>query len=233
MKAFFILFLAVLTVFPTVSEPYQVTTNLSKDQVWVKLTQFFVLNGVSIKTVDKNSGLIQSDKIGFGTNCNLEGSDDSTAWALCNRIMDDKFFLYPQVMNGELMFLVQEIGGKTQINIHFFNLNGYHSSANGEINFIMRSTQVLEKMIGNYLIDPHAETLKIKFDPANGIFGEPKAQTDLRAAVAAAEKAKVNAENARLAVIEKKKEPVRVLLGFGLVILLIWAAVNGKGDDSE
>jgi hypothetical protein len=233
MKTFFILFLTILTVFPTVSDPYQVTTNLSKDQVWVKLTQFFVLNGISIKTVDKNSGLIQSDKIGFGTNCNLEGSDDSTAWALCNRIMDDKFFLYPQVMNGELMFLVQEIGDKTQINIHFFNLNAYHSSANGEVNFTIRSTQVLEKRIGNYLTDAHAETLKVKFDAANAIFSEPQAQTDLRAAVAAVEKAKVNAENARLAIIDKKKEPLRVLLGFGLVILLIWAAINGKVDDSQ
>jgi hypothetical protein len=233
MKTYFILFLSILTVFPTVSEPYQLTTHLSKDQVWIKLTQFFAYNGISIKTVDKNSGLIQSDKIGFGTNCNLEGSDDSTAWALCNRVMDDKFFLYPQVMNGELMFLVQEIGGKTQINIHFFNLNAYHSSANGEINFTIRSTQVLEKMIGKYLTDANAEPLKVKFDPATAIFGEPKAQSDLRAAVAAIEKAKAKAEQARLAAIDKKNEPVRVLLGFGLTLLILWALVNGKEDDSQ
>jgi hypothetical protein len=233
MKTFFILFLTILTVFPTVSEPYQVTTDLSKDQIWIKLTQFFALNGISIKTVDKNSGLIQSDKIGFGTNCNLEGSDDSTAWALCNRIMDDRFFLYPQVMNGELMFLVQEVGGKTQINIHFFNLNAYHSNANAEVNFIIRSTQVLEKRIGNYLTDAHAETLKIKLDPANAIFREPQAQTDLRAAVSAVAKTNSTTENTYSAVIEKKQEGLKVVLGFGVLLLIFWGLVNGKTNDSQ
>jgi hypothetical protein len=230
MKTFFILFLTVLTVFPTVSEPYQLTTTLSKDQVWIKLTQFFAFNGISIKTVDKNSGLIQSDKIGFGTNCNLEGSDDSTAWALCNRVPDGKYFHYPQVMNGELMVLVQEIAGKTHINIHFFNLNGYLSNANGELNFIMRSTQVLEKKIGNYLIDANAEPLKIKFDPANAIFGEPKAQADLRAA---AEKAKVDAETTQLAAEAQQKESMQTLWGVITIILLIFAAIKAKDDDSQ
>ncbi len=233
MKTFFILFLTILTVFPTVSEPYQVTTTLSKDQVWMKLTQFFAFNGISIKTVDKNSGLIQSDKIGFGTNCNLEGSDDSTAWALCNRVADGKYFHYPQVMNGELMVLVQEIGGKTHINIHFFNLNAHLSNENGELNFQTRSTQVLEKMIGNYLIDAHSEPLKIKFDPANAIFGEPKAQADLRAAEVAVEKAKVDTETARLAAEAKKKEPVYTLISIIFIFLLILGAANAKPEDTQ
>jgi hypothetical protein len=184
--------------------------------------------------VDKNSGLIQSDKIGFGTNCNLEGSDDSTAWALCNRVPDGKYFHYPQVMNGELMVLVQEMGGKTHISINFFNLNGYLSNANGELNFIMRSTQVLEKKIGNYLIDTTtSEPLKIKFDPANATFGEPKAQADLRAAAAAVEKSKADAETARLGAEAKKKEPIYTLLSVIFIVLLIFGAANAKPDDSQ
>jgi hypothetical protein len=233
MKTFFILLLTILTVFPTVSEPYQLTTTLSKDQVWMKLTQFFAFNGISIKTVDKNSGLIQSDKIGFGTNCNLEGSDDSTAWALCNRVPDGKFFHYPQVMNGELMVLVQEIGGKTHINIHFFNLSGYLSNANGELNFIMRSTQVLEKKIGNYLIDANTEPLKIKFDPANATFSEPKAQADLRAAAVAVRKAKVDAETARLKEETNNNETWGTLLILGFIALLVWAASKVETEDTQ
>ena len=227
MKTFFILFLTILTVFPTVSEPYQVTTTLSKDQVWIKLTQFFAFNGISIKTVDKNSGLIQSDKIGFGTNCNLEGSDDSTAWALCNRVPDGKYFYYPQVMNGELMVLVQEIEGKTHINIHFFNLNAYLSNSNGELNFNIRSTQVLEKMIGNYLTANTSEPLKIRLDPANAIFGEPKAQADLRAA---AGKTVVEVTRVRSEEEMKQSETNQTVWGVILVVLLLFAAIKNTID---
>jgi hypothetical protein len=232
MKAYFIFFLTISTVFSPVSDPYQVSTTLSKDQVWMKLTQFFAYNGISIKTVDKNSGLIQSDKIGFGSYCNLEGNEDSTAWALCNRIpeINTPYFHYPQVMNGELMVLVQEIGGKTQINIHFFNLNAYELTENGEYHFTTRSTHVLEKRIGQYLVESTDETLKIKIDPAHALFGEPKAQADLRAAKAKAQADWNDAEEKKAKMIEEDKTKASSLL---LILAIVCGAIFGILNKDE
>jgi hypothetical protein len=41
--------------------PYMDTTTWSKDQVWDKVVDFFAQNGLSIKIIDKSSGLITSD----------------------------------------------------------------------------------------------------------------------------------------------------------------------------
>jgi hypothetical protein len=101
------------TPFLQLPAPYTFTTTLSKEQIWRKIVTLFTHNGISIKVVDKNSGIIQSEKIGLGTHCNAEGQGDSTAWALFNRVPAGYYLQYPQLMNGELMFSVdehQEIG---------------------------------------------------------------------------------------------------------------------------
>src|SRR5689334_10194727 len=41
--------------------PYTDTTTIAKEQAWDKIIDFFAQNGLSIKIIDKSSGLIISD----------------------------------------------------------------------------------------------------------------------------------------------------------------------------
>jgi hypothetical protein len=161
--------------------PYTFTTTLSKDQIWRKIVTLFTHNGISIKVVDKNSGIIQSEKIGLGTHCNAEGQGDSTAWALFNRVPAGYYLQYPQLMNGELMLSVNEQDGKTHVSIQLFNLFAFHKDVFEETKYQIHSTQVLEKIIADYLT--HSEsTLSLNLDDPLALFDEPKSQTDQRAA---------------------------------------------------
>jgi hypothetical protein len=161
--------------------PYTFTTTLSKDQIWRKIVTLFTHNGISIKVVDKNSGIIQSEKIGLGTHCNAEGQGDSTAWALFNRVPAGYYLQYPQLMNGELMLSVDEQQGKTHVSIQLFNLFAFHKDVFEETKYQIHSTQVLEKIIADYLT--HSEsTLSLNLDDPFALFDEPKSQTDQRAA---------------------------------------------------
>ncbi len=161
--------------------PYTFTTTLSKDQIWRKIVTLFTHNGISIKVVDKNSGIIQSEKIGLGTHCNAEGQGDSTAWALFNRVPAGAYLQYPQLMNGELMLSVDEQQGKTHVSIQLFNLFAFHKDAFEETKYQIRSTHVLEKMIADYLTYSES-ALSLNLDDPLALFDEPQSQADQRAA---------------------------------------------------
>ena len=161
--------------------PYTFTTTLSKDQIWRKIVTLFTHNGISIKVVDKNSGIIQSEKIGLGTHCNAEGQGDSTAWALFNRVPAGYYLQYPQLMNGELMLSVDEQQGKTHVSIQLFNLFAFHKDVFEETRYQIRSTQVLEKIIADYLTNSES-ALSLNLDDPLALFDEPKFQADQRVA---------------------------------------------------
>jgi hypothetical protein len=176
-----IVYCVIATPFLQPPTPYTFTTTLSKDQIWRKIVTLFTHNGISIKVVDKNSGIIQSEKIGLGTHCNAEGQGDSTAWALFNRVPAGYYLQYPQLMNGELMLSVDENQGKTYVSIQLFNLFAFHKDVFEETKYQIHSTQVLEKIIADYLT--HSEsTLSLNLDDPFALFDEPKSQTDQRAA---------------------------------------------------
>jgi hypothetical protein len=42
--------------------PYIITSELPKEKVWDKIIDFFAQNGLSIKVIDRSSGLIVSDR---------------------------------------------------------------------------------------------------------------------------------------------------------------------------
>ena len=199
--------------------PYTFTTTLSKDQIWRKIVTLFTHNGISIKVVDKNSGIIQSEKIGLGTHCNAEGQGDSTAWALFNRVPAGNYLQYPQLMNGELMLSVDEQQGKTHVSIQLFNLFAFHKDAFEETKYQIRSTQVLEKMIANYLT--HSEsTLSLNLDDPLALFDEPKSQSDQRVADKARRQFSLDSANRVTDSLIKNQNPndVEALAAAGHVI---------------
>lgn len=165
------------------NEPLTVTTTESKEVVWTKVLNFFSRQGVPIKTVDKTSGIIQSDKLGLGSHTVLDNESkfDSTAWAICTWSQQDKIDKEPIFPTGELFISVQENDGKTTISINLLNLQAMHSKRNFQnivtdqyyVNTIqtsselkwsnMRSTKVLEAQIAKNLLSENT-TFFLDFD---------------------------------------------------------------------
>jgi hypothetical protein len=251
-----VVYCVIATPFLQPPAPYTFTTTLSKDQIWRKIVTLFTHNSISIKVVDKNSGIIQSEKIGLGTHCNAEGQGDSTAWALFNRVPAGYYLQYPQLMNGELMLSVDEQNGKTHVSIQLFNLFAFHKDAFEETKYQIRSTQVLEKIIADYLT--HSESsLSLNIDDPFAVFDEPKSQADQRAADKARRQFALDSANRVADSLIKKEYPdyvealaasgqapnqpnqktstwKEVLLELGcLIVLGLWVYIKVKYPDEE
>src|ERR1035438_5191369 len=83
MKAiYFLLFLSIVFVGcgPTLqvvkgnyqSKPFEIYSDKSQDEVWKRIIELFSTNGISIRLIDKSSGLIVSDKNSFTSNSTVE-----------------------------------------------------------------------------------------------------------------------------------------------------------------
>jgi hypothetical protein len=166
-------------------DPVVISTNLSKEQVWQRLMGLFVGNSIPIKLMDKSSGLIQSERLGLGSHYVLKHADDSLAWALCETVKSpegDSFYLFPQIINGELQVYVQEtVEGKTLLIVNLMNLKAtYRDLTTGnEREYEIQSTKRLENIIGNYL-KTYERMPNLNFDPPLSTFGEAPSQVARR-----------------------------------------------------
>ena len=162
-------------------DPVVISTNLSKEQVWQRLVGLFVGNSIPIKLMDKSTGFIQSERLGLGSHYALKHADDSLAWALCETIKSpegDSFYLFPQMINGELQVYVQEMAdGKTLLSINLMNLKAIYRdlATDNEREYVIQSTKRLENLIGNYL-KTYAQMPSLNLDPASATFGEAPSQ---------------------------------------------------------
>ena len=186
MKSLLFIF-STLLVLPLGNEPLTVTTTLSKDIVWAKTIDFFTKQGIAIKTIDKTSGIIQSDKLGLGTHTITNNQPpDSTAWAICTLTKHDYIDKAPIYPTGELFISVQENNGNTTIAINLLNLQAIHSQKIYKSIYYdqyntskvqtgsepqwspLQSTKVLEKQVAKMLLTD-TETAPLQFDS----FGTP------------------------------------------------------------
>lgn len=53
-------------------DPVVISINLPKEQVWQRVMDLFVANSISIKLMDKSSGLIQFERLGLGSHYALK-----------------------------------------------------------------------------------------------------------------------------------------------------------------
>jgi fructose-1,6-bisphosphatase len=154
--------------------------------VWQRLIGLFVGNSIPIKLMDKSSGLIQSERLGLGSHYALKHADDSLAWALCETVRSpegDSFYLFPQVINGELQVYVQEmVDGKTLLSVNLMNLKATYRdlATENEREYMIESTKRLENLIGNYL-KTYERMPSLNFDPPSATFGEAPSQVARRA----------------------------------------------------
>ena len=147
-------------------------SNLTVDQLWSKVIDYFSETGVGIQTLDKSSGIIISQDYNFIIKFTVENDKgeliDSTAWAVCNctTIKDQNgktTALPPTTSLGNFNVRIKEEGGKSKISINLLNfrftrtysgLYGMQSTST----FQAYSTGVFEKSVMNY-IDKNAKKL--------------------------------------------------------------------------
>ncbi len=117
------------------STPIIYTSEKTKDAIWDNLIDFFAQNGLSIKIIDRSSGLIiasstalvwtYEDKKGVVYN--------KTAWVVLPKMYDqgqDKV-LKPDAVTGEWNVRLKETDGKTSININLVNIQEIHYAVSG------------------------------------------------------------------------------------------------------
>lgn len=128
-------------------------TNLSKEEVWNNVIDFFAVNGISITTIDKSSGLIVASKTSFRNNFTREKNDkplDSNAYVVIPSVRVGFGGWYvPDEIVGDWNIRIKEneTDGKTMVNINLVNLSCSPRIGGTTNNVPVRSTGVFEKKI--------------------------------------------------------------------------------------
>jgi hypothetical protein len=109
--------------------PYQDTTTLTKDAVWDKIIDFYAQKGLSIKIIDRSSGLIISDRTVLTTTFedNKGQPIKPAAWIVLPKTINpnDRKPFAPGLITGEWNIRIKELSDKrTSINVNLVNING-------------------------------------------------------------------------------------------------------------
>jgi hypothetical protein len=146
------------------TEPKALETEATFDQVWDRLIDLFAQKGLSIKIIDRSSGLIISERslLPFTTENNLGILKDSTAFGVVPKVYDSYSKKYKPIytsLTGEWNVRIKKgPGGKTVINVNIVNIQGIGSLIyQGKIQSTntpcseCRSTGVFESLISNLI----------------------------------------------------------------------------------
>lgn len=136
--------------------PYEAISNKSKDQVWDKIIDFYAQKGLSIRIIDKSSGLIISDKTALtwtfeDSKGNLTNPD---AWIVIEKSIDPgaNKVIKPASVSGDWNIRIKALpDNKTSINVNVVNIKA-KSGAKGnyggnEYDIKAFSTGNFEKLI--------------------------------------------------------------------------------------
>ncbi len=133
-------------------KPFQIYTSKSKDAVWEKIIEFFATKGISIKLIDRQSGLIISEKTSFINSYTYEDKNgnpiDPKAFVVCGKYVNMyKVMINPETVTGEWNIRIVTENEKTLININLLNLNCSFST----ISWSGKSLRNFEKIIADYI----------------------------------------------------------------------------------
>ena len=141
-------------------KPFEITSDKSKDQVWDKLIDFFAQKGLSIKIIDRSSGLIISDRSSL--TWTFEDSKgkliDPTAWIVIEKNVDPgpNKVIKPSSVAGDWNVRIKELpNNKTVINVNLVNIKAKKefSSKYGSSEYEIKalSTGNFEKIISDII----------------------------------------------------------------------------------
>lgn len=110
---------------------FEALSDKPKDSVWDNIIEFFAKNGISIRIIDRSSGLI----ISGGTQLtwtyeNSKGEPvNKEAWVVIAKIIDlgTKKAVKPYTISGEWNIRIKEQNGHTLINVNLVNPYYYSS----------------------------------------------------------------------------------------------------------
>lgn len=143
--------------------PYQIKSSKTFQQVWDNLIDLFAQKGLSIKIIDKSSGLIISERGIVSTT--IEKNDGSLenpkAFIVLPQVYHPGPMKYSTINNGsdvtgEWNVRVKEVNGDTFINVNIVNLQySYYESftklTKQAILTSYKSTGVFEKLISELI----------------------------------------------------------------------------------
>ncbi len=118
------------------AKPYEAISDNNKDIVWDKIVDFFAKNGLSIKLIDRSSGLIVSD----ATTLTYTHEDDKgnlknpKAWVVLNKIYKagNKLYIEPTSLTGEWNIRIKSTSdNKTNINVNLVNIKYTYLNSSG------------------------------------------------------------------------------------------------------
>jgi len=135
------------------NNPYQIETKKSKEDVWNKIIELFATRGLSIKLLDKSSGLIISEKLPFsGNDCTVENENGAlvnpNAFIVCDKVVWQTIDYEPQEAVGEWNIRVVGREGKTLINVNLINIDVTYK---GKLHGAGRSTGKFEGLISDFI----------------------------------------------------------------------------------
>jgi hypothetical protein len=145
------------------NKPFEIYSDKSQDEVWNKILELFSTKGISIRLIDKSSGLIISDKTSFTGYSTVEDDNgipkNPSAFVVCDKAHYTINTYEPYLVTGEWNIRVASKNDKTLININLLNIQCKYRDmsvfiATGkEIDILGsgKSTGVFEKTIADYI----------------------------------------------------------------------------------
>jgi hypothetical protein len=136
-------------------KPFQIETIKSKEEVWNKIIELFATRGLTIKLIDKSSGLIVSEKTSFLNSYTVENENgtlvDPNAFIVCDRMVWQTVEQAPLKVSGEWNIRLVETTGKTLINVNLVNIEIIYYSLAEPLYAKGKSTGKFEKIISDFI----------------------------------------------------------------------------------
>ncbi|MEJ7739596.1 MAG: hypothetical protein WKF97_19400 [Chitinophagaceae bacterium] len=141
-------------------KPFEIVSDKSKDRVWDKLIDFFAQKGLSIKIIDRRSGLIISDKSAL--TWTFEDSKgkliNPSAWIVIEKTVDPgpNKVIKPSSVAGDWNVRIKDLpNNKTVINVNLVNIRAKRESVSkygiSEYEIKALSTGNFEKLISDII----------------------------------------------------------------------------------
>jgi hypothetical protein len=142
-----------------VEKPIEITSSKSYDQVWSNVIDLFATKGLSVKLIDKSSGLIVSEKTSLMNNYSFETENGGLVNPDAYIVLDKHSIsgykqLSPGSVTAEWNVRIKAIdNNSTIINVNLTNINailnipGNQYAAASVVTFTGKSTGNFEKLI--------------------------------------------------------------------------------------
>ena len=141
-------------------KPYEVVSDKKFEQVWTNIIDLFATKGLSIKLIDKSSGLIISEKTSFINDYSFEDKtgklENPNASVVIEKVTYSGYnqSVKPEKITGEWNIRIKDNGnGKTIVNVNLTNIDattfiaGSQYSPARNMTFNGKSTGKFEELI--------------------------------------------------------------------------------------